>query len=95
MHPTQIYEAIFLGVFAWVLIRWRRQGVARSHVLGRYFVLAGAFRFAAGVRAREHARAGPLTVAHLFALLVVLLGVGILMTAKPVAARHPHRAARR
>jgi phosphatidylglycerol:prolipoprotein diacylglycerol transferase len=34
VHPTQIYEAIFLGLFAWVLIRWRRAGVADRVVLG-------------------------------------------------------------
>ena len=28
VHPTQIYEAIFLGFFAWALIRWRRRGCA-------------------------------------------------------------------
>src|SRR5512140_637225 len=28
VHPTQLYEAAFLGVLAWLLIRWRRSGVA-------------------------------------------------------------------
>ena len=26
VHPTQLYEAIFLAVLAWLLIRWRRTG---------------------------------------------------------------------
>jgi phosphatidylglycerol:prolipoprotein diacylglycerol transferase len=85
VHPTQIYEAIFLGVLAWVLIRWRRKGVADRTVLGRYFVLAGAFRFALEF-VRVNVRVlGPLTVAHCFALLVTLLGVVILLR-RPVPA---------
>src|SRR5204862_1873816 len=45
VHPTQIYEALFLGVLARVLIRWRRKGIADRTVRGRSFLLAGAFLF--------------------------------------------------
>jgi phosphatidylglycerol:prolipoprotein diacylglycerol transferase len=83
VHPTQIYEAIFLAVLTWMLIRWRRRGVADPTVLGRYFVLAGAFRFALEF-VRVNVRVlGPLTVAHVFALLVVLLGIVILRYYSP------------
>jgi phosphatidylglycerol:prolipoprotein diacylglycerol transferase len=78
VHPTQIYEAIFLAVLTWVLIRWRRRGVADRKVLGRYFVLAGAFRFLLEFVRVNVRVAGPFTVAHIFALLVVLLGVIVL-----------------
>jgi len=79
VHPTQIYEAIFLAALAWVLIRWRRQGVADRIVLGRYFVLAGAFRFLLEF-VRVNVRVlGPFTVAHLFSLAVVALGLVILL----------------
>ena len=85
VHPTQIYEAIFLAVLAWILIRWRRQGVADRTVLGRYFLLAGTFRFLLEF-VRVNVRVlGPLTVAHCFALLVVLLGLVILWR-RPAAA---------
>lgn len=78
VHPAQIYEAIFLAVFAWVLIRWRRKGVADRTVLGRYFVVVGAFRFLLEF-VRVNVRVlGPLTVAHCFALAVVVLGLLIL-----------------
>jgi phosphatidylglycerol:prolipoprotein diacylglycerol transferase len=78
VHPTQLYEAAFLAVLAWILIRWRRGGVADRIVLGRYFVLAGAFRFLLEF-VRVNVRVlGPLTVAHCFALLVVGLGLVIL-----------------
>ena len=78
VHPTQIYEAIFLAVFAWILIRWRRKGISDRTVLGRYFVGVGAFRFALEF-VRVNVRVlGPLTTAHLFALAVVALGIVLL-----------------
>jgi phosphatidylglycerol:prolipoprotein diacylglycerol transferase len=79
VHPTQIYEAIFLGFFAWVLIRWRRKGLSDRTVLGRYFVAVGAFRFVLEFVRVNTRVLGPLTVAQLFSLAVVALGVGILM----------------
>jgi len=82
VHPTQIYEAIFLAFLAWLLIRWRRRGLSDRTVLGRYFVLAGAFRFALEFVRVNVRVAGPFTVAHLFSLLVVALGVVILMSGR-------------
>lgn len=79
VHPTQIYEAIFLGIFAWVLIRWRRGGVPDRVVLGRYFVGAGGFRFLLEFLRVNPRVLGPLTVAHMFAFCVVLLGVVLLL----------------
>jgi phosphatidylglycerol:prolipoprotein diacylglycerol transferase len=78
IHPTQIYEAIFLGCLAWALIRWRRQGVSDRTVLGRYFLIAGAFRFLLEF-VRVNVRVlGPFTVAHLFSLAVAALGIVLL-----------------
>ncbi len=81
VHPTQIYEAIFLAVFAWVLIRWRRAGVPDRVVLGRYFVGVGAFRFALEFVRVNTRIMGPLTLAHLFALAVIALGLLLLRRA--------------
>ena len=79
VHPTQLYEAVFLAVLTWVLIRWRRNGVADRVVLGRYLVLAGAFRFALEF-VRVNVRVlGPFTVADFFALLIVVVGALMLM----------------
>jgi len=89
VHPTQIYEAIFLAVLAWMLIRWRRRGVADRTVLGRYFLLAGAFRFLLEFVRVNVRVVGPFTVAHIFSLLVVALGIVILATARPVSDRRP------
>jgi phosphatidylglycerol:prolipoprotein diacylglycerol transferase len=82
VHPTQIYEAIFLGFLAWVLIRWRRKGIADRTVLGRYFLLAGLFRFALEFVRVNVRVAGPLTVAHFFAAAVALLGIVILASGR-------------
>ena len=79
VHPTQIYEAIFLGFFAWVLIRWRRRGLSDRTVLGRYFVGVGAFRFALEFVRVNTRVLGPLTVAQLFSLAVVALGLAMLL----------------
>jgi phosphatidylglycerol:prolipoprotein diacylglycerol transferase len=78
VHPTQLYEAAFLAVLAWVLIRWRRKGIGDRTVLGRYLLLAGGFRFLLEF-VRVNVRVlGPLTVAHCFALAIAALGVVIL-----------------
>ena len=79
VHPTQIYEAIFLGFFAWILIRWRRRGLSDRVVLGRYFIGVGAFRFALEFVRVNTRVLGPLTVAQMFALAVVALGVALLL----------------
>jgi phosphatidylglycerol:prolipoprotein diacylglycerol transferase len=81
VHPTQIYEAIFLALLAWILIRWRRRGISDRAVLGRYFVAVGAFRFLLEFLRVNTRVAGPLTVAHFFALAVVVLGVVLLARA--------------
>ena len=86
VHPTQIYEAIFLALFAWILIRWRRKGLSDRTVLGRYFVGVGAFRFALEFVRVNTRVLGPLTTAHLFALAVVALGV-VLLASRPATRR--------
>jgi phosphatidylglycerol:prolipoprotein diacylglycerol transferase len=78
VHPTQLYEAAFLGLLMWVLIRWRQKGVSDYAVLGRYFVLAGLFRFALEFVRVNTRVLGPFTVAHFFALAVAGLGLTIL-----------------
>ena len=78
VHPTQIYESIFLGFLAWLLIRWRRGGVSDRVVLGRYFLLAAGFRFLLE-NVRVNVRVlGPFTVAQLFALAVIVLGAAVI-----------------
>lgn len=79
VHPTQLYEAIPLFLFAWVLVRWRRAGVPDRVVFGRYLVVAGLLRFAIAFLRVNVRVAGPFTVAHLAALAIAVAGVGLLL----------------
>jgi phosphatidylglycerol:prolipoprotein diacylglycerol transferase len=75
VHPTQLYEAFALAAVAWALIRWRRQRVADAEVLGRYLVLAGSIRFAIEFIRVNLRILGPLTLAHVLALSLVIVGL--------------------
>jgi len=74
VHPTQLYEAIALAGIAWMLVRWRRERVPDPVVLGRYFVLAGSTRFAIEFIRVNAQVFGPLTLAHLLSLTLVVIG---------------------
>lgn len=80
VHPTQLYETFALAIVTWALLRWRRGGVDDATVLGRYFVLAGSIRFAIEFVRVNLRIAGPLTLAHLISLAVVIAGVILLAT---------------
>ena len=79
VHPTQLYEAIALVGIAWALLQWRRAGVDDRVVLGRYFVLAGATRFAIEFIRVNTRLVGPFTLAHLISLLLVTIGAGLIL----------------
>lgn len=79
VHPTQLYEAIALAGVAWMLIRWRRAGVADRVALGRYLVLAGSIRFAIEFIRINLRILGPLTLAHLISLSIVAGGTWMLV----------------
>lgn len=100
VHPTQLYEAAFLGVLTAILLRWRRSGVQDRLVLGRYLVLAGAARFLIEFLRINTRVLGPLTVAHLGALLMMAAGVAVMIlgsrtapapAAMPAASPRPRR----
>ena len=85
VHPTQLYEMAALFVVGWLLIRWRRHGVADAIVLGRYLVLAGAIRFAIEfIRVNERIL-GPFTLAHLVSLALVFAGTALMIAGSRVA----------
>jgi len=87
VHPTQLYEAAFLALLAWLLIRWRRRGMNDQWVLGMYLLLAGGFRFLLEF-VRVNTRVfGPFTVAHSFAAMVAIAGAAIVMGSRRAAAR--------
>ena len=83
VHPTQLYEAIGLGLLAWLLLRWRRRGIRDVIVLGRYLVGAGTLRFIIEfIRVNERIAFG-LSVAHLVSLAAIAVGIGLLATSEP------------
>ena len=82
VHPTQLYEAAFLGWLGWMLLRWRRRAVSDSIVLGRYLMLAGAARFVIEfIRVNVRVALG-LTVAQWASLVLVAAGIAVVVKAK-------------
>jgi len=83
VHPTQLYEAIGLGLLGWLLLRWRRSGVRDRMMLGRYLVGAGTLRFVIEfIRVNERVAFG-LSVAHFVSLGAIAVGVGLLAASQP------------
>jgi phosphatidylglycerol:prolipoprotein diacylglycerol transferase len=78
VHPTQLYETAALAVIAWLLVRWRRNHVPDSVVLGRYFVLAGLTRFLIEFIRVNLRVLGPFTLAQVIAMVLVIAGVILL-----------------
>jgi phosphatidylglycerol:prolipoprotein diacylglycerol transferase len=84
VHPTQLYEAVGLGLLGWLLIGWRRRGVSDAIVLGRYLAGAGILRFFIEfIRVNERVAFG-LSVAHFVSLAVIGVGIGMLVASQPV-----------
>ena len=79
VHPTQLYEALALAVVAWLLFRWRRRGVGDAEVLGRYLLLAGGIRFAIEFIRVNMPVLGPLTLAQLISLSLIIAGAVMLL----------------
>jgi len=75
VHPTQLYEAAGLAVVAWLLIKWRHAQVADAIVFGRYLALAGALRFLIELLRINARVAGPFTVAQVFSVAIMVLGL--------------------
>src|SRR5262249_40106952 len=83
VHPTQLYEAAFLGWLGYMLLRWRRQRVPDPIVLGRYCVLTGTARFLIEfIRVNERVAMG-LTVAQWVSLVLLAVGGAILGLGRP------------
>ena len=93
VHPTQLYEMLALVIITWLLLRWRRLQVADRIVLARYLMLAGAVRFAIEFVRINRQILGPLTLAQLWSLglilggLVLAFGVGLQTRPQPSASR--------
>jgi phosphatidylglycerol---prolipoprotein diacylglyceryl transferase len=82
VHPTQLYEMAALVIVAWMLMRWRRQGVPDPVVLARYLMFAGAIRFAIEFVRVNAPVLGPLTLAQLWSMGLVAAGAVIAVRAR-------------
>jgi phosphatidylglycerol:prolipoprotein diacylglycerol transferase len=89
VHPTQLYEAAFLGVLTLLLVRWRAHGAADRLLLARYALLAGAFRFGLEFVRTNVRVAGGLTVAQYAAIGLLLAGLWLLVSARLELRREP------
>jgi phosphatidylglycerol:prolipoprotein diacylglycerol transferase len=80
VHPTQLYEAAaMLAVFA-LLWRFRRTDRPIGWLFGLYMVLAGIERFLVEiVRAKDDRFFGPLSLAQLVSIAVVLVGAALVV----------------
>ena len=87
VHPTQIYEAIALFSFTWLLVRWRRSGVSDLDLFGRYLVLVSLTRLLIEVVRVNVRVALGLTVAQWFALGGMAVGAAILVLVRMHNAR--------
>ena len=79
VHPTQLYEAFALVGVAWALIHWRRMHLGDRVVVGRYLVLAGAIRFAIEFIRINERILGPLTLAQLISIALIILGAATII----------------
>lgn len=81
VHPTQLYEAVLmLGAFA---LLWRLRTAPRpmGWIFGVYLVLAGIERFIIEIfRAKDDRFFGPLTIAQVVSICLVIVGTVILTT---------------
>ena len=78
VHPTQLYEAMGLGLLGYLLLRWRLRGVSDAGILGRYLVSAGLLRFLIEFLRVNEPLAFGVSVAHIVSMVAIALGVMLL-----------------
>jgi phosphatidylglycerol:prolipoprotein diacylglycerol transferase len=82
VHPTQLYEMAYLFVVGWLLIGWRKRGLADWQVFGRYLALVGGGRFLIEfIRINSRVALG-LTVAQFASLAVAVAGLALIASAR-------------
>jgi len=90
VHPTQLYEALFLAGLAALLVRWQRRGVDDRRLLAAYLGIAGAGRFLIEILRVNTRVALGLTVAQWASLALVLASVTLLLWRRGAAAGEGH-----
>lgn len=78
VHPTQLYEVAALLFVFWLLWRLRRHEHAVGWLFGVYLMAIGIERFLVEfVRAKDDRLLGPLTVAQLTSVILLVAGLGL------------------
>src|SRR5687767_2681299 len=90
VHPTQLYEAgaalIMFAILMWLNRRPHRRGIA----WGLFLVMLGIERFLVEiVRAKDDRFLGPLTVAQLISVLIVVAGLALVVRKDRVIQQAP------
>ena len=88
VHPTQLYETVMgFGMFV-VLWALRKHPHKAGWLFGLYLIVAGIERFIVEFfRAKDDRFFGPLTAAQVIAIVLAVLGTGIMATRRQAAAR--------
>jgi len=103
VHPTQIYETVFMLLAFWWLWRHRRHLHSIGWLWACYMVFAGVERFLVElVRAKDDRFLGPFTLAQATSVLLIIVGGALLLkwrepaeTALPESLRPKEAAVRR
>jgi phosphatidylglycerol:prolipoprotein diacylglycerol transferase len=76
VHPTQLYEVAMSTLIFFVLWRLRRKPRAAGWLFMLWLVLAGIERFVVEIfRAKDDRFIGPLTVAQMISVAIMMVGV--------------------
>lgn len=95
VHPTQIYEAVVMGLVALWLWRRRTAAMPVGHLFGWYLILAGLERFGIEIlRAKDDRLLGVFTLAQLTSVALVIVGMSLLRAwrSEPAVAPGPYLA---
>src|SRR5687768_12455658 len=85
VHPTQIYEAVFLALLACCMFVWRRHGTGDRLLLARYCLIAGTFRFLLEFLRVNVRVAGGLSVAQWASLALIAVGSWLVLAKRAAA----------
>ncbi len=87
VHPTQLYETALMMLAFWWLWRLREHRHGAGWLFGVYLVLAGAERFLIEfVRAKDDRLFGPISLAQVTSVLLVLVGLYVMQRLRAPAA---------
>lgn len=91
VHPTPIYETVWMGLVA--LLLWQlRDRLSPQRLVAAYLVAAGLERFVVEFWRRNPTVDGTLTVAQITALISIAIGIAVLAAARGRDGSGPHPA---